>query len=405
MHFFSAWTGVDLTIAVLDSLIQWSCLCENPTGKSPQEMKIVAKLFSSRLQQKMFSTYVVTFFIIGTVLLVTACSDGHDDYDTRSPLSLRELADGRGILIGSAVGASSIAHDMQYIDTLAAEFSSITPENAMKWSATEPEHGSYTWENADSIVAFATAYNQAIRGHTLVWPNEFAYKDTPDYVSNAPDAETMQRYIDDHIEAVVNRYADVVDRWDVVNEPLETLGSELDQNVITATLGEGWIVRAFQQVRRLDPSAKLYLNESLAERPGEKHQGLLTLVRRLISAGAPIDGIGLQSHFLFGPPSIDQMVEVMRDWETLGLDVAITELDIPVRQPGKEEAQATSYGNVVAACLSVETCREITFWGFTDKYSWLNSFLGPESRPLLFDENYKPKPAYFAVHAALVEQE
>jgi endo-1,4-beta-xylanase len=85
--------------------------------------------------------------------------------------------------------------------------------------------------------------------------------------------------------------------------------------------------------------------------------------------------------------------------------VAITELDIPLRQPGGEEAQATSYGNVVAACLSVAACREITFWGFTDKISWLNGVLGPDAKPLLFDANYQPKPAYFAVYAALAGQE
>jgi endo-1,4-beta-xylanase len=99
----------------------------------------------------------------------------------------------------------------------------------------------------------------------------------------------MQQYIDDHIEAVVTRYAYAVDRWDVINEPLETLGSRVDQNIITTTLGQTWMVRAFQQARSLDPSAKLYLNEALAERPGAKHEGLLTLVGALLDAGAPID--------------------------------------------------------------------------------------------------------------------
>jgi len=55
----------------------------------------------------------------------------------------------------------------------------------------------------------------------------------------------------------------------------------------------------------------------------------------------------------------------------------------------------------MTACLSVAACGEVTFWGFTDKDTRLNSFLGPWSTPLLFDADYLPKPAYAAVSAAL----
>lgn len=337
--------------------------------------------------------------LLSALTLLAGCSpDEGANRDFSTTPTLRELADARGILIGTAVNPELLADDARYAEIVATQFNSVTAENGMKWKATEAEHGVYTWADADAVAAFALANGQTIRGHTLVWPNEYQYQATPDYVRTAPDPATMQQYIDDHIDAVVSRYADAVDRWDVINEPLVTLGSTIDENALTSTLGEGWIVRAFQQVRALDPSAKLYVNEALAERPGSKHQGLLTLVERLLTAGAPIDGVGLQGHFLLGTPTTAELIEVMEDWEALGLEVAITELDIP---SSDEEAQASQYADIMNACLAAAACREVTFWGFTDRHTWLDSFLGPESDPLLFDEDYLPKPAYGAVSAAL----
>jgi endo-1,4-beta-xylanase len=329
-------------------------------------------------------------------LLLVACSDGSDN---RSPLTLRELADQRGILVGAAAQPGLITDDTKYAEILAAEFNSITSESHMKWKTTEPAHMTYTWDNADAIAAFATAFGQTIRGHTLVWANEFQFQVIPDYVRNAPDAATMQQYIDDHIEAVVTRYADVVDRWDVINEPLETGGENVDQNIITTTLGETWMVRAFQQARALDPTADLYMNESLTTIVPAKHAGLLALVKRLIDAGAPIDGVGLQAHYLSGKAPA-ALQSVMEDWESLGLKVAITELDI-VTVDGDSLAHGTQYASVFATCLAVSACVEVTSWGFTDRSTWLNGFIGPQSAPLLFDRDYQPKPAYAAVAKAL----
>jgi len=357
-------------------------------------------MLSKLFRNNRWCTILVILF--SGILFLAGCAPKERDFPTSPTLS--ELADPSGILVGAAVQPDLIADEPQYVEILAAQFNSITSESHMKWGTTEPQHMTYTWDNADAVAAFAKANNMTIRGHTLVWPNEFQYQNIPDYVKDAPDAGTMQQYIDDHIEAVVSRYADVVDRWDVINEPLKTLGSGVDQNIITATLGEAWMVRAFQQVRSLDPCAKLYLNEALAERPGAKHNGLLALVGRLLDAGAPIDGIGLQGHFLVGTPSVQELTSVMQDWEALGLEVAITEVDI-VTWFGNEEAQAVQYRNVMTACLSVAACGEVTLWGFSDKHTWLNSYIGTWTTPLLFDADYLPKPAYAAVSAALAGNE
>ena len=345
--------------------------------------------------------YIILIVLFSFAPFFTSCTPKERDFPT-SP-TLRELADQRGLLIGTAVGPGPLTNDPQYEEILSTQFNSLTPENAFKWVATESDFQTYSWEDADAIVAFATQHNMRIRGHTLVWANSFSsqfFPILPDYVISAPDATTLQQYIDDHIEAVVTRYGAVTDRWDVINEPLEIFGAAVDQNVVTEALGEQWMVRAFQQTRALAPDADLYINENLTESPGAKHNALVALVERLLEAGAPIDGVGLQSHFLAGTPSVQELVSVMQDWQALGLEVAITELDI-VTWLGNEKAQAIQYGNVMNACLSVTACKEVTFWGFTDRYSWLNSFLGPWATPLLFDADYLPKPSYAAVSEAL----
>lgn len=363
---------------------------------------------------------------VAAVLLVsTGCSDSPDpsagvagttpgsetsattapgcDTSNASTCALRQLADLQGVLIGTAVVPSLFDEEPEYSEILAAEFNSVTPENAYKWPSTEPEQGVYTWGDADAVAEFAVLHDQRIRGHTLVWPNSFSaqqYEVLPAYVDGAPDPEALQQYVDEHIEAVVTRYAEVTDRWDVVNEPLVTVGAGVDSNVLTDTLGEEWMVRAFRQTRELDPDAALFVNETLAERPGAKHDALLSLVGRLLDAGAPIDGVGLQGHFLLGAPSVDELTSVMEDWEELGLEVAVTELDI-VTPDGDAQAQAQMYADVFTACLAVAACGEITLWGFTDAHTWVDGFVGTESNPLLFDEEYRPKPAYQAVRETL----
>lgn len=341
------------------------------------------------------------FWVILFGSLLSAC-DNDDKERQASPDTLRKLATDRQLYIGAAV-YPHLLDETRYTETLAREFNSITPENHFKWLATEPEPGEYHWEGGDRIAAFARANGQKIRGHTLVWPNSFSHQQfgvLPDYVLDASAPETLQNHIDAHIEAVVTRYADVTDRWDVINEPLRTLSAGVDPNHITVTLGEEWIVRAFQQTHALDPDADLYVNEALAESPGNKHEALLALVQRLLDAGAPIHGIGLQGHFLGGPPAREDLESVLRDWQELGLKIAITELDIPVRD-GDFERQAAQYADVMGACLAVEACIEITLWGFTDRHTWLNDFMGDHSAPLIFDADYQPKPAYRALHEAL----
>ncbi|HEX6739483.1 MAG TPA: endo-1,4-beta-xylanase, partial [Vicinamibacteria bacterium] len=105
------------------------------------------------------------------------------------------------------------------------------------------------------------------------------------------------------------------------------------------------------------------------------------------------------------PPAAADIAANMRRLAELGLLVNISEMDVRVARVGgdaaaKLEEQRRVYHDVIAACLAEPRCHAVTFWGFTDRYSWIDAFYGPDD-PLLFDEAYRAKPSYFGVLDAL----
>lgn len=88
----------------------------------------------------------------------------------------------------------------------------------------------------------------------------------------------------------------------------------------------------------------------------------------------------------------------------LGVEVAITEMDVAIRLPSNSntfQQQARDYANVVKACEAVSKCVGITFWGFTDKHSWIPTFEPGWGDALPFDKEFKSKPAVAAMEAVL----
>jgi endo-1,4-beta-xylanase len=84
--------------------------------------------------------------------------------------SLNEHAAAHGKFIGNAVDNYELA-DSAYRPVIASEFGQLTPANAMKWDATEPSRGQFTYTRGDEVVALARQNGQTVRGHTLVWHN------------------------------------------------------------------------------------------------------------------------------------------------------------------------------------------------------------------------------------------
>jgi endo-1,4-beta-xylanase len=312
--------------------------------------------------------------------------------------TLRSLADSKGVKIGTALAAGHLSGDANYGSIAGAQFNSATPENEMKWGSVEANRGQLTFGPADQIVAFAQAHGMRIRGHNLVWHSQL-----PNWVANGNfTGPQLTQVMQQHIATEVGRYRGKIAVWDVLNEPFNDNGT-LRSSVFEQRIGSNYIAQAFTAARAADPSARLFLNDFNVEGVNAKSTAMFNLVRSLKQQGVPIDGVGLESHFILGqvPSSLQQNIA---RFASLGVSVEITELDVRMTLPStaaKLNQQATDYRTVVSACLAVRGCAAITVWEFTDKFSWVPGAFGGQGAADLYDQNENTKPAYTAVQQTL----
>jgi endo-1,4-beta-xylanase len=311
---------------------------------------------------------------------------------------LRDLADARHFKIGTAVNPSALANE-DYAKTLAREFNQVEPENAMKFGPIHPAADTFNFGPADQVVAFAREHKMAVRGHTLVWHNQ-----NPAWIREL-DPEHLAAAMHDHIRGVVGHYAGQVYAWDVVNEAFNDDGTP---RKTVWSVNEGYIEQAFRWAHEADPKAILFYNDYSAEAMNPKSDAIYKMVSDFKKRGVPIGGVGLQTHFTKKGQPIEQIEANIKRLTDLGLEVQYTELDIrlPIDDKGAATAedldlQAKMYGQLFATCLKFPKCTAIQVWGFTDRYSWIRGTYRGFGAALPFDADYKPKPAYNAIAAAL----
>ncbi|KDQ57131.1 glycoside hydrolase family 10 protein [Jaapia argillacea MUCL 33604] len=271
------------------------------------------------------------------------------------------------------------------------EFGQLTPGNSMKWDATEPTQGTFTFTNGDTIANLAKANGQLLRGHNCVWYNQL-----PSWVTATNwTAAQLSSIVSTHCGTLVGHYKGQVYSWDVINEPFNDDGT-WRTDIFYNTLGTSYVSIALQAARAADPNAKLYVNEYNLESSSAKATAMVNLVKSLQAAGVPIDGIGIQGHLIVGEvPSTFQ--STLSQFTALGVEVAITELDIRMTLPSTPALlaqQKTDYQTVIAACKAVAGCVGVTIWDYTDKYSWVPSTFSGQGAACPWDANLVRKPAY-----------
>jgi len=351
---------------------------------------------------------------------------------------LRESAQGSKILIGSAVRPSQLS-EVLYASTLAREFNMVEPEDALKWEVVHPQRNEVDFSQADQILEFAFLHSMKIRGHTLVW-----HRQNPRWLMEGHYTSTeLAHILEEHIKTVVGHYRGKIFAWDVVNEafdelrpgalrstiwrdqpgiaverngsasivepraPSNRVGSELETH--SSKEPYLYIERCFRWAHEADPQALLFYNEAEAETISTKSDAVFSMVRDFRRRGVPIDGVGLQMHIPNLHADVVSISANIKRLTGLGVQVHITEMDValPLDSSGNARAQdlirqADIYRDIALACLSHPGCTAIQTWGFTDKYSWIGSHTKHrQGAALLFDQDYRAKPAYKALRNAL----
>jgi endo-1,4-beta-xylanase len=354
------------------------------------------------------------------------------------------VAINRTIATGTATRADNVNRQQEQVDRdislVKEQFNQISPENDLKWQLIQPREGAdgYDFGPADAYVNFGLSNHMYIVGHTLVWhaqtPNwVFAGTNPPPVMTNAtgdrpfgrgfgyngPRAsreELLQR-MHDHIATVVGRYKGKVKVWDVVNEAVADNGTNLLRNSLwLQIIGPDFIAKAFEYAHEADPDAILRYNDYGLEGP-TKRRKFIALVKSLQEQGVPVMAIGSQTHVNVSSPSFEVEDQALTELATLGLPIHITELDVNGSQGGQRNTGAdvannagTTQGGLVdnanqrladqyASLFKVflkhrDSVKVVTLWGVNDGVSWRAG-----GRPLLFDANDQPKPAFNAVVA------
>ncbi|KAJ4402343.1 hypothetical protein N0V82_010789 [Gnomoniopsis sp. IMI 355080] len=342
-----------------------------------------------------FSSIVISGLLAGLSPLASA--------QAQSQQGLHELFQAAGKLFFGTATDTNNFNDTAYMNVLnnRNEFGIVVPENSMKWQPTEPTQDNFQFTNPDQVRALAVRNNMMFRCHTLTW-----FQQLPQFITTtAWTRNSLTAAIQTHISNVVGHYKGSCYSWDVVNEALNDGNGTFRNSVFFTTLGTDFIPISFKAAEAADPDAKLYYNDFSLEFDSSKTAAALDIVRLVQNSSARIDGVGFQGHFTAGgTPSAQSLMGVFNKFTSLGVEVAVTELDIRLTLPSNAstvEQQAKDYVSVTNACLGTPKCVGIVVWQFTDKYSWVPSTFAGTGEACLYDENMAKKPAWTSVAVAL----
>ncbi len=323
--------------------------------------------------------------------------------------------------IGAAVSTQSLQQPIPAeLDLIAREFTSITPENALKW-ANIRNGDTWNWDIADKYVEFGARNRMNIVGHTLVWHAQIPRTAFQDAQGQPLGRTALLGRMEQHIATLAGRYKGRIHTWDVVNEAIDE-DKGWRKSAWLSQVGDDFMEHAFRFAHQADPQAKLLYNDYNTHNPG-KTAFLVPILRNYLKRGVPIHGIGMQSHIGLDYPDWQQFEDSIKACIDLGLDIHFTELDIDVLPSRNTSADVNSARESNSAALDPykdglpaqvglaladryeqffrlllkyrRNVKRVTTWGSHDGMSWKNDFpvRGRTNYPLLFDRQLKPKLA------------
>jgi endo-1,4-beta-xylanase len=338
---------------------------------------------------------VLIAILAGLACLCGSCSKGFKPAKD----SLRAVAAKQGITVGFNLNFNDL-NNKTYTAFVGGQFSSMTPDNHMKWDFIHPQKERYEWFFADGLLALAEKYGMQTRGHVLVWHQQLARW----VLDEAKTKDDILKIVDDHCFTIVDHYKGRIGRWDVVNEPFRGDGS-WEPSIFYALSGKEFVDVALKAARRADPKALLYINEVAADHICPKSDALYELCKDLLARKVPLDGVGFQAHFeLNNLPDMASVKANVERFAALGLRVDFTELDVRMEgapTPERLELQAGAFADIVKIVMETDGTNIVTFWGPDDGRSWVPRWRSSWGSATMLNRDLTPKPAFTAVKALL----
>lgn len=352
-------------------------------------------------------------------LRLEAAPDGK--FVRREP-TLRQLAEQTGISLGTEFSWWRM-QDPRYYDLIFNNYNTLILSE-FSWKGFWRGRGDYDFESLDRIVDWAVRHGFRVRASHLVWgATEESSGVLPDWLRQGKySRDEYIQILKEHVTTVVNHFKGRVTEWSIANEAVSRSawkGADFWMDKI----GPEYIELSFRWARDADPDAILIFNDNNNESPRDQEtRRIITkmydTVKGLREKGVPIDVVGMQMHLLLKysspiPPKKQDVLDTMRMFGELGVNVYITEFDVDVHKvPGSQkerwEYQANLYRDMLEACLESKVCTSFATWGVSDSTSWITCeekwcVKVPDADPLMFDKDFNPKPAYFAVRDVLLQ--
>lgn len=326
------------------------------------------------------------------------------DHASSSELpALVPLARAAGLEFGSAVGPW-LWREGDFRAAVLRDCTAIVPEYEWKWDYLASAGRRADLEPVRRYLAFAERNSLALRGHTLVWHGAM-----PHWYPAGADRREALTLMSGHITDLVGSTRGRVRRWDVVNEAIEPEDGEPDglrRTPLLAQVGRDYIEIAFRAAAEADPAARLIYNDYGLAAPygAARRDAVLRLVERLVARGAPIHGVGVQSHLAAAEGcDSEALAAFAARLREMGLEFLVTELDVSdaSRCGAPDREVAAIYADYLAAVVEIPNLTAIYTWGLSDRHSWISAKAGAGERPLPYDVAMRPKPAWEAISGAL----
>lgn len=347
--------------------------------------------------------------LLASTFALAACGPG----EAAAPVAARPVRPLKSLApfaVGTACMTGQLS-DPVWVRLASEHFSQLTPEWEMKMEYILQEDGSLLFDAPDRIAYFARDFGMRLFGHALIWYAQ----DHPWFRAMTGDRARFAAEYDRYIAAVAGRWRSQVVGWDVVNEPVTQDGKTLRDCVWSEGLGgaDAYIIRAFEQAKTAAPEALLFLNDYDLENIPAKGATYLRLVERLLKAGAPVTGLGTQSHLDIDIPA-GQAAAFIRELAQFGLPIHVAELDASLRtgnrlfdlKPRQQriERQTARVAELAEAFMALPRAQQFAFtvWGVRDTDSWLRRGSEDDGKdsPLLFDATGRANPMFHAVAGA-----